>query len=149
MSKQTFLSKDFFVTASEKDALQTILAIPQSVSHIRFLSENSVAPSWRFTYDLLSDSIQYYVDVSVLALSDTDTRVMLHIAHTNGAAFKKDKFITSALLDFEAAVLAAMQGRLSAYALQETRANTKSRALQQSMSVAASLSLFFLLKKHA
>ena len=78
MPRQNFLSRESFVDASEKQAKDSLLAIPAFVPNIRFVSENKMVGSSRFSYEQSEKNIEYVIDVSVLPLNDQFTRVCLH-----------------------------------------------------------------------
>jgi hypothetical protein len=113
MPRQTFLSRESFVDATEKQTRETLSSIPAYVSHIVLLSENHVIESYRFTYDRADKKQQYIIDVRILPLNDQYTRISLHASHTNGHAFYEDPDMGFALHDFESAIHAALKGDLA------------------------------------
>ena len=115
MPRQTFLSRESFVDATEKQTRETISSIPAYVSHIVLVSENPIIESYRFSYDKADKKLQYIIDVRVLPLNDQYTRISLHASHTNGHAFYEDADMGFALHDFESAIHAALKGDLAYY----------------------------------
>src|SRR3954453_14158573 len=115
MPRQTFLSKESFVDASEKQTKETLLSIPAFVTNIKLIGENKMIESIKFSYELPVKKLQYYIDVSVLRLNDQYTRVSLHASHTNGQAFYSNSDLAIVLHDFESAIHAALKGDLSSY----------------------------------
>ncbi|SHF95937.1 hypothetical protein [Flavisolibacter ginsengisoli] len=115
MPRQTFLSRESFVDATEKQTRETLSSIPAYVSHIVLVSENPVIESYRFTYDKADKKLQYIIDVRILPLNDQYTRISLHASHTNGHAFYEDADMGFALHDFESAIHAALKGDLAYY----------------------------------
>src|SRR6476620_186632 len=115
MPRQTFLSRESFVDATEKQTRETLSSIPAYVSHIVLVSENPVIESYRFTYDKADKKLQYIIDVRILPLNDQYTRISLHASHSNGHAFYADSDMAFALHDFESAIHAALKGDLAHY----------------------------------
>lgn len=117
MPKQTHLSKEFFVNASEIEARQHILQLPNCIHNIKFVAEDSVKRSMKFVYERPAESPEYYnyIDVSILPLSVHQTRVRLHGSYINGNVFNKDFKIINALSNFESAVNASVQGTINEY----------------------------------
>jgi hypothetical protein len=115
MPRQTFLTSESFVDATEKQTRETISSIPAYVSHIVLVSENPIIESYRFSYEKADKKLQYIIDVRVLPLNDQYTRISLHASHTNGHAFYEDPDMGFALHDFESAIHAALKGDLAYY----------------------------------
>ncbi len=116
MPRQTFISKEFFLNASEKNTRLTLLSLPQVIEDVKFIRESNVLHSMRFLYQNTNNKKNYQVDVSLLPLNDNYTHVTLHVSHTNGQVFNNDNFIKYALVNFENAVHAAINHDLSLYA---------------------------------
>ncbi len=119
MPKQTFISKDFFVDASEAEAKQKIRNIPKFVNNIKFVTENKVIQSMKFLYERTSGKRNNYVDVSVLPLNDRHTKITLHCSYTNGSKFRRDNYVRNAVYNFESAVKAVVNDSIDTYSLQE------------------------------
>lgn len=115
MPRQTFLSRESFVDATEKQTKETLFSIPAYVSNIKLVAENKVIESFKFSYEQVEKKIQYTIDVSVLPLNDQYTRISLHASHVNGHAFYEDADMAFALHDFESAIHAALKGDLAHY----------------------------------
>lgn len=147
MPRQNFLSRESFVDASEKQAKESLLAIPAFVPNIRFVSENKMVGSSRFSYEQSAKNIEYVIDVSVLPLNDQFTRVCLHGTHLNGQSFNNDADMAFALHDFEAAMMAALQGDVSLYVPGEKKPNNSKKFLHMATALVTSVCFFFLRKK--
>ena len=115
MPRQTFLTRESFVDATEKQTKETLFSIPAYLSNISLLSENKLVESYRFSYEQTEKKLQYVIDVSILPLNDQYTRISLHASHTNGQAFYSDSDMAFALHDFESAIHAALKGDLAHY----------------------------------
>jgi hypothetical protein len=115
MPRQTFLSRESFVDATEKQTRETLSSLPAYISHIVLVAENPIIESYRFTYDKADKKLQYLIDVTILPLNDQYTRISLHASHTNGHAFYEDADMSFALHDFESAIHAALKGDLAYY----------------------------------
>jgi hypothetical protein len=144
MPRQTYLTKDFFVTASESATKQIILAIPTFIRNIKLVGENNVIRSVKFLYERPGADLHHHVDVSVLPLNEQFTRVTLHASYANGQAFYNDDFVENTLHNFESAIMAGVNGQLSIYELKEPRISTPKKIATY---LAASLGVFFLVWK--
>lgn len=113
MPRQNFLASDFFVAANEVCAKQALKNIPEHLSHIKFLKENSLLQSMRFLYVHPEKEVHNYIDVSLLPLDDQYVRISLHASYTNGQAFYTDPDISNALHNFEQAVQASLKNDYS------------------------------------
>lgn len=149
MSKQRSLSKEFFVDVSETETRQSVLDIPGFVNNIKFVSENSIADSLRFLYEQPADTMLRYVDVSILPLTNSQSRVRLHVTYANGHRFHNDETIANALQNFESAVHAATDGTLLNFTPKELKVRSTKKLLQEITLTIASFGLFFLWKKMA
>lgn len=147
MPRQNFLSRESFVDASEKQAKESLLAIPAFVPNIRFVSENKMVGSNRFSYEQPLKNIEYIIDVSVLPLNDQFTRVCLHGTHVNGQSFNNDAEMAYALHDFEAALLAALQGDVSLYVPGEKKTANSKKFVHMATAFVTTVCFFFLRKK--
>jgi hypothetical protein len=136
MPRQTFLSRESFVDATEKQTKETLFSIPAYVSNIKLVAENKVIESFKFSYDLIEKKLQYTIDVTILPLNDQYTRISLHASRSNGDAFYADADMAFALHDFESAIHAALKGDLAHY-----------KPAGQRLKEANGLSQFFILLK--
>ncbi len=147
MPRQNFISTDFFVEASESETKQTLLSIPNHLSHIKFIGENNLVQSIKFQYERSNDTNPQHVDVSLLPLNDKQTRVTLHVAYANGQLFSNDNYIVNTLRNFESAVAAAINGTIGNYIPEEPRQNVVKRVSSAIFLTMASVGLFFIWKK--
>lgn len=108
MLRKNFLSSDFFVTTSEKEAKRILLSLPGHVSQLTLLKEDNIVHSTRFLFHHPEKETQYYVDVTLLQLNDQYVRFSLHGSYTNGQAIQSDAEIKSVLEQFEKTVFAAV-----------------------------------------
>jgi len=115
MPRQTFLSRESFVDATEKQTKETLFSIPAYVSNIKLVGENKVIESFKFSYELPVKKLNYIIGVTILPLNDQYTRISLHASHVNGHAFYADSDMAFALHDFESAIHAALKGDLAHY----------------------------------
>jgi hypothetical protein len=115
MPRQTFLSRESFVDATEKQTKETLFSIPAYVSNIKLEGENKLIESFKFSYEQAEKKLLYIIDVSILPLNDQYTRISLHASHRNGHAFYNDADMAFALHDFESAIHAALKGDLAQY----------------------------------
>ena len=115
MPRQTFLTRESFVDATEQHTREALRSIPAFLASIHFVSENRPGQAYRFLYDQKTKKVNYHIDVSVLPLNDQYTRISLHASHVNGQAFYTDADLSFALHDFESAVHAAVKGDLAQF----------------------------------
>ena len=115
MPRQTFLSRESFVDATEKQTKETLFSIPAYVSNIKLVGENTRIESYKFSYEQTEKKLEYVIDVSIFPLNDQYTRISLHASHANGHAFYEDADMAFALHDFESAIHAALKGDLAHY----------------------------------
>ena len=115
MPRQTFLSRESFVDATEKQTKETLFSIPAYVSNIKLIAENPRMESYKFSYEQTEKKLRYIIDVSILPLNDQYTRISLHASYVNGQAFYADADMAFALHDFESAMHAALKGDLAHY----------------------------------
>lgn len=146
MSRQTFLSKDFFVNTSETEAKQRILELPACIGNIKFVAEDTVRHSLRFVYERPADFPENYnyIDVSLLPLGMEQTRVSLHGSYVNGTVFHNDSLITNALYNFESAVHAAVQGSIRDFIPEQLEENKANKQLGVVAIIAAAAGLLYL-----
>lgn len=146
MPKQTFLSKEFFVNASEKDTQQVLLSLPQFLQHIKLMSKATTTLPAKFLYQR-AEPVDHHVDVSLLPLDHHFTSVCLHVSYANGNVFQKDRSVLNSLSNFEQALQAALNGKLSEYTPKETPVSSGKKLTKLALSVLASLSFFILWRK--
>ena len=147
MPRQTFLSRESFVDATERQTKETLFSIPAYVSHIRMIAENKVIESYKFHYEQAHKNIHYVIDVSILPLNDQYTRISLHGSHTNGTAFSADTDMAFALHDFESAIHAALKGDLAHYRPTGQKLRENSGLSQYFSQFRSSISELFFKKK--
>jgi hypothetical protein len=128
MSRQSFLSTEFFVSASEAEAKKAVCSLPQHLPYIQMLKENTLAKSMRFLYQHPGRLVNYYVDVSILLLDDQYVCFSLHASYTNGQAFHSDPEISDALKHFEQAVHAALKHDFSSMDIKQKTKASKRRS---------------------
>ena len=113
MSRKTFLSNDFFVTASEKEAKEILLSLPCHLSQLTLLKEDTIIHSTRFLFNNEEKATQFYIDVTILQLNDQYVRFNLHCSYTNGQMIQSDAEINAVLAQFEKSVFAAVNNDFS------------------------------------
>ena len=145
MPRQTFLSKDFFVNASEAETKQRILELPNCITNIKFVAEDAVRHSLKFVYERPSDFPENYnyINVSLLPLSMEQTRISLHGFYADGSSFHNDSQVANALINFESAVHAAVKGSIGDFEPEQVRENTN-KHLGIAAVVAAAAGLLYL-----
>ena len=109
MSRKSFVSSDFFVTTSEKEARKALLALPEHLPHISLLKDDTVVQSTRFLFEDLDKSAQYYVDVSMMSLNDQYMRFNRHVTYSSGHVFNSETEINMILYQFEQSVHASIK----------------------------------------
>ena len=145
--RQNFLSKDFFVSASENATKQVLMSIPQFVDDIKYVGENTLVQTMKFMYNRQHDDLNHHVDVSLLPLSDGYTRITLHGTYANGQAFHKDEYISNALNNFESAINAAIKGEIAEFKPEEPKPSSLKRVWQMLGFIVAAVGISFILKK--
>ena len=135
MSRKNFLSTDFFVTTSEKEAKRILLSLPGHVSQLTLLKEDNIIHSTRFLFHHPEKETQYYVDVTLLQLNDQYVRFSLHGSYTNGHFIQSDTEINQVLMQFEKSVFAAFNNDFSALQMpvKKSPSPKKSLAIFQSV----------------
>ena len=121
MPKQSFLTTDFFIVASESDATNALLSLPHHHSNIHLLKENSLLHSMRFLYEHQEKSVQNYIDVSVLPLNDQYVHFSLHGSYTNGKRIQTDPDIGVALQQFEQALHTLLKSEAPTFVTNQKR----------------------------
>jgi hypothetical protein len=147
MPRQTFLAKESFVNASETLTKESILSIPVFATNIKLVKENKMLQKIRFLFEQPERDVVYFIDVSVLPLNDSYTRISLHATHTNGQAFQHDADMAIALHDFESAVAAALNGDTSLYQPTTRQTRNAKGFVGLALSIMASVGVLMLKKK--
>lgn len=147
MPRQNFISRNFFVEASEKETQQAILTIPRFAENIKLIEENKVLHSIRFLFEHPGYEIHQHMDVSILPLNNSHTRVTLHASYPNGHVFSNDSFINNALINFESAVHSALNGYPTEYKPCQRKAGPLRKILELLPIGILSLGLYFIWKK--
>lgn len=147
MPRQNFLTRESFVEASELQAKESLLSIPVFVPNIKLMAENDKLQSFKFCYQFPQKEIEYYVDVTVLALNNQYTRISLHGEHPSGKAFDNDSDMAIALHDFESAINAALNGDTSSYKPYKPKERKSKNLFQAITAFAASTGIIVLGKK--
>jgi hypothetical protein len=147
MTRKNFISKEFFVDATEQQAHDTLFDIPQYISNIKLVSKHTPAHTVKFLYERDETNLQYHVDVSLLPLDQNCTSVCLHISYTNGQVFTKDSNIIHSLNNFESAIQAALKGSLAEYQPLPKKQSKLAQFTHSTMMLAASVSMLFISRK--
>lgn len=147
MTRKNFISKEFFVNATEQQAQETLFEIPQHINNIKLVSKHTAAHTVKFLYERPEVSLEYHVDVSLLPLDQNCTSVCLHITYTNGQVFTKDSNIIHSLNNFEAAIQSALKGNLAEYQPLPQKSNKLAQLSHATMMVLTSMGMFFLSRK--
>ena len=147
MSRKNFISKEFFVNATEQQMQETLYDIPQFVSNIKLVNKRTPAHTVKFLYEKEEGNLQYNVDVSLLPLDQNCTSVCLHISYINGQVFTRDSHIIHSLNNFESAIQAAVQGNLSNYQPLAPKQSKVAQFTQATMMLAASVGMLFISRK--
>ena len=141
----TILSKDFFVDAPDQPLKQTILSIPQHVSSIKYVGENSLAESVQFLYE--GDSNVHEVSVSIRPLTCEQTRVALHVTNADTTTHQAEKQVLNVLDNFELAIHAVLSGKPETYQPREVKRSSSLRFFNFTLLLSALLGFLFLWKK--
>ena len=147
MTRKNFISKEFFVNATEQQTHETLFDIPRFIGNIKLVNKHTAAHTVKFLYERETDNLYYHVDVSLLPLDQHCTSVCLHISYTNGQVFTKDSNIIHSLNDFESTIQAALQGSLASYQPLPQKRPKMAQFAHASMMVAASVSMLFISRK--
>lgn len=121
MSRQNFVSSDFFVTTSEKEAKHALLSLPRHLPHISLLKDDIIVHSTRFLFEDIDKALQYYVDVSIMSLNDQYVRFNLHVTYTNGHSFNSNTGIKNILYQFEQSIHASVKNNFDCLHLVDRR----------------------------
>src|SRR5919107_1308028 len=104
MPRQTFATREFFVDTCETATHEAVIALPYFFNRLRFLVENDKLHCIRFLYEPKEQQPAIQIAISVLPLNESYTKVTVHGSYTNGSAFNKDPYITTAVANVEAAL---------------------------------------------
>jgi hypothetical protein len=140
MYRQSFLTADFFVTASEEQAKEILTSLPGYLSHLTMLKENSIIHSTRFLYHNKENETQCYIDVSTLKLNEQYIRFNLHGSYLNGQTIQNDAEIRGALQQFEQSVFASLH-QDTMYAIKTDQNRSASKKSNSFLQFVASLFL--------
>ena len=121
MSRKTFVSSDFFVTTTEKEARRALFSLPENLPHISLLKEDTIIHSTRFLFEEKEKATQYYVDVSMMSLNDQYVRFNLHVSYTSGHSFSADTEINQVLYQFEQSIHASVKNNFDCLHMVERR----------------------------
>jgi hypothetical protein len=148
MPRQTYLSKNFFLNASERETRQLILALPEGIHNIKFVSQDDVRHTLNFMYKELvdPDAKDNCISVSLLPLNVDHTMVSLQGSHINGSAFHKDQIVTNALHNFEQAIVASANGTLTDFIPSPVKKNKRQKSLNLIVLVAIGACIAYILK---
>jgi len=147
MARKNFISKEFFVNATEQQTHKTLFDIPQFVGNIKLVNKHTPAHTIKFLYQKNEVNLQYHVDVSLLPLDQNCTSVCLHISYTNGQVFNKDSHIINSLNNFESAIQSALKGSLASYQPLVAKQSKTAQFAHNAMMLAASVGMLFISRK--
>jgi hypothetical protein len=146
MPRQNFLTKDFFVHASEHQTNHALREIPGFATQISFAGENTLLQSCRFLYTRAQAESQV-ISVSLLPMNDGHTHVTLHSTYANGHSFTRDPFIANALENFEAALQAALKGEGQSYVARDPKMQRGKKMIGLFMLMLSSIGMVLFWKK--
>lgn len=147
MARKNFISKEFFVNATEQQTQESLFEIPQFVNNITLINKHTPAHTVKFLYERQDAHLQYHVDVSLLPLDQHCTSVCLHISYTDGQVFNKDNNIIHSLNNFESAIQSSLKGSLSEYQPLLQKQSKVAQFVHATMMLAASVSMLFISRK--
>lgn len=149
MPRQTFISKDFFVNASEEVTKQMLIGLPTYLSNVKLMNQNIQLPSLKFIYERNMESLHQHVNVSILPLSFDYTKITLQVTYLNGHAFRKDSYVSNTLQNFEAAIKASINGSIKDYEPSEIKQSASSSFFRMATLMITFISIFiFKIKSH-
>lgn len=148
MPRQTYLSKEFFVNASETDVKQHILTLPDCIATIKFVAEDSVRQTMKFLFERPTESPENYncINVSLLPLNVNQTKITLHGSYVHGSVFQDEAEVQNALLNFESAIEAAIQGSMNDFKLQPVKSQSTYKHIGIIAAIAAAAGIIYLVK---
>ena len=147
MPRQTFLTRESFVNATETAIKESLLAIPVFANNIKLEWDNQMLQKVRFRFEQLEKNECYWIDVSVLPLNDSHTRICLHASYTDGQAFYESPDMAIALHDFESAIGAALNGDSSLYQPTTMQTRNSKNFLRFAFTIVTSVGMLMLKKK--
>jgi len=147
MNRKNFISKEFFVNATEQQTHETLFDIPQYIGNIKLVNKHTPAHTVKFLYERDEADLQYHVDVSLLPLDQNCTSVCLHITYANGQVFTKDSNIIHSLNNFESAIQYALKGNLADYQPLPQKQSKLAHVTHATMMVLTSFGMLFLSRK--
>ena len=127
MPKQTFITRDFFVNASIDLVKKKLLDLPQHIAYIKFVKENNLTLSIQFLYQYPDSEKDKLIDVSILALNETQSLVTLHGSFADGSVFNKDPYVANAVENFERAINASINNLMKGFELRTVKRRPLSR----------------------
>ena len=110
MPRQTFATREFFVETCEAAAREAVIALPYFFNRLRFMAENEKLFCITFLYEPQVQQQPVHIAISLLPLNESHTKITVHGSYTNGSAFSKDPYITTAVANVEAALRCAISG---------------------------------------
>lgn len=147
MTRKNFISKEFFVNATQQQTHETLFDIPRFIGNIKLVNKHTPAHTIKFLYEQGEGKLQYHVDVSLLPLDQHCTSVCLHISYTNGQVFTKDSNIIHSLNNFESAIQSALKGCLASYQPLPQKQNKIAQFAHATMVTVASIGMLFISRK--
>jgi hypothetical protein len=147
MPRQNYLSRETFVKATENQTREILLTIPATLNHVRYIGENKLNSSIRFSYKQQEKNREYHLEVSILPLDEQYTRLCLHARYINGDSFYTDTDMAVALHDFEGAVHAAVKGELFRYIPYTPKPSFRKKVISIMSNLPSFPNLIFLRKK--
>lgn len=115
MPRQTFATREFFVEARETAAHEAIIALPYFFNRLHFLALNEKLHSITFFYEPNGEHKPVHITISLLPFNESHSKITVHGSYTNGCAFNKDPYITTAVANVEAALHAAVSGSSASF----------------------------------
>lgn len=118
MPRQTFLTREAFLTATDAQVKNILLSLPEVMPALSLVGENKLIEQMRFAYDA-GEKQSYFIDISVLPVNDLYTRLSLHAEYKNGKAFQTDPEMNITLHDIEIAVQSILKGEVLYFPLEQ------------------------------
>lgn len=110
MPRQTFATREFFVSNPEAATRHTVLNLAHFFRRMQLTGENAKLHCITFLYAPEGEQCAIHVVMSLLPLDEGCTKVTVHGSYTTGCVFKKDLYMMQALDNIEAALQAAING---------------------------------------
>ncbi|MER3464516.1 MAG: hypothetical protein C4329_09050 [Chitinophagaceae bacterium] len=144
MPRQTFLTKETFLAATEIELKKILHSLPEVMPDLSLVGENKLIEQIRFAFNA-DIKLDYFIDFSVLPVNDQYCRLSLHATHKNGKAFITDPEMHAVLHDIETAVHALAKGEVYCFPTkQKIKSKTKTAWIA---SFKNSFAVFLLKKK--